>query len=130
MAKRLTCPRCRADNVYDVPSVEAAAPMREVRCRGCGHRFSYGFAPEYVTTPDPALSDLGQGAAEVTYDAATEVAFARERLVRHVAQYADYHDRDRDILLLHLVDMAERLDNDLTSIKRVIDVVAKRGPLK
>ena len=129
MGKRLTCPRCRIDNEYDVPALEAAVPLRDVGCRACGHRFAYGFAPEYVTAPDLALSELGSAhSAEVTYDATIEVGRARERLSRHVARHAEYHDRDRDVLLLHLVDMSDHLDHELSSVKRAIDVIAKRGP--
>jgi len=128
MGKRLTCPRCRADNEYDVPAIEAASPLQQVRCRACGHRFSYGFAPEYVTEPDPALSELhGQRAADEPYDAAAEVATARDRLARHAARHPEYLDRDRDVLILHLVDMADHLDHELASIKRTLDVLAKRS---
>jgi len=44
-----------------------------------------------------------------------------------VTRYTAYHDRDRDILLLHLLDMADRLDDELATIKRTLDVLTKRG---
>jgi hypothetical protein len=128
MAKRLSCPRCRAEGEYDVPPIEAAAPLREVGCRACGHRFSYGFAPEYVTTPNPELAELGKThPADAPYDGPSAIAAAREALMRHVTRHAEYHDRDRDVLLLYLVDMVDRLDQDLTAIKRTLDVLAKRS---
>ena len=128
MGKQLTCPRCRAANEYDVPTIEATAPLREVRCRACGHRFAYGFRPEYVTNPEPELSELGAPrATEAPYDAATEIVNARDRLASHVARHAEYHDRDRDVLLLYLIDMADRLDHELASIKRMLDVIIKRS---
>ncbi len=127
MGKRLTCPRCQAVNEYDVPPIEATVPLREVRCRPCGHRFNYGFAPEYVTAPDPELTELGAAQPANDLDIGAEVSFSRDRLARHVARHAEYHDRDRDILLLHLVDMADHLDHELSSIKRAIDVISKRG---
>jgi len=111
-----------------VPAIESTASLREVGCRACGHRFAYGFAPEYVTAPDPELSELGSGrGTEAAYDPTVEVGIARERLSRHVARHAEYHDRDRDVLLLHLVDMGDRLDHELSSVKRAIDVIAKRS---
>ena len=42
-------------------------------------------------------------------------------------QHRDYHDRDRDVLLLHLLDMADHLDHELATIKRTLDVLVKRG---
>ena len=48
-------------------------------------------------------------------------------LTRHVMQHRDYHDRDRDVLLLHLLDMADHLDHELATIKRTLDVLVKRG---
>lgn len=41
-------------------------------------------------------------------------------------QHRDYHDRDRDVLLLHLIDMADHLDHELSTIKRTLDVLVKR----
>jgi hypothetical protein len=63
----------------------------------------------------------------VAYDSAVEVTRAKERLERHVMQHRDYHDRDRDVLLLHLIDMAEHLDQGLSAIKRVVDVLSVRS---
>lgn len=56
-----------------------------------------------------------------------EASIAKERLMRHVMQYRDYHDRDRDVLLLHLLDMGDRLDHELVAIKRMLDVLVKRS---
>lgn len=39
-----------------------------------------------------------------------------------------YADRDRDVLLLHLADMADHLDQELAVIKHVLDAIVKRGP--
>jgi hypothetical protein len=127
MGKQLTCPRCRAVNAYDVPVLESSAPLRKVPCRSCGHRFDYGFRAEYVTEPEAALSELGsQRTSDGPLDLATEVAVARERLAQHVIRHVDYHDRDRDVLLLYVADMADRLDNELATIKRTLDVIVKR----
>jgi hypothetical protein len=41
--------------------------------------------------------------------------------------YRDYHDRDRDVLLLHLIDRSEKRDHELAAIKRMLDVFIKRG---
>jgi DNA-directed RNA polymerase subunit RPC12/RpoP len=125
MGKRLPCPRCGAASEYDVPPNEAMAPQREVKCRPCGHRFVYGFAPEYVTEAD---REPEEPRAPTAYDLAAEVVIAREHLTRHVMQDRHYADRDRDVLLLHLLDMADHLDEELGSIKRVLDVIVKRGP--
>lgn len=124
MAKRLTCPRCAASAEYDVPPNEAMAPQRAVKCRPCGHRFIYGFAPEYVTEADREPEESRTPAA---YDLAAEIVIAREHLTRHVMQDLHYADRDRDVLLLHLVDMADHLDQELAAVKRVLDVIVKRG---
>ena len=105
---------------------EAAAPLQQVRCRACSQRFAYGFAPEYVTEADPELAERGPRADE-SYDAAAEVPAARDRLARHVVRHADYLDRDRDVLLLHLIDMEDHRDQELASIKRMLDVIVKRG---
>jgi hypothetical protein len=126
MGKRLTCPRCRVDHEYDVSANEATAPLQQVRCKSCPHRFSYGFAPEYVTSPDPELAERGPRADE-PYDAAAEAPAARDRLARHVARHTDYLDRDRDVLLLHLIDMEDHRDQELASIKRMLDVIVKRS---
>lgn len=125
MGKRLACPRCGASAEYDVPLAEAMAPQRDVQCRPCGHLFVYGFAPEFVIEADRVPSeDLRP--ADAPYDSSAEVVIARDRLSRHVAKYREYADRDRDILLLHLLDMADQIDGDLTVIKRAVDVIAKR----
>lgn len=125
MGKRLTCPRCGASADYDVPSNEAMAPQREVRCRPCGQRFIYGFAAEYVTEAERPPEEPR---APEPYDLSAEVVLARDRLSRHVMQHREYSDRDRDLLLLHLLDLADHLDADLAAIKRTIDVIAKRSP--
>lgn len=125
MGKRLTCPRCDVTNECDVPLNEVITPQRLVPCRGCGHRFSYGFKPEYVTEAERELHKDRPPA--VAYDSAVEVTRAKERLERHVMQHRDYHDRDRDVLLLHLIDMAEHLDQGLSAIKRVVDVLSVRS---
>ena len=125
MGKRLTCPRCGASADYDVPINEAMAPQREVRCRPCGHRFIYGFAAEYVTETERPPEEPR---APEPYDLSAEVVIARDRLSRHVMQHREYSDRDRDLLLLHLLDLADHLDADLAAIKRMIDVIAKRSP--
>ena len=104
---------------------EAMAPQREVRCRPCGQLFIYGFAPEYVTEADRAPEDL-RSAVDTSYDHAAEVVMARDRLARHVMQHREYADRDRDVLLLQLLDMVDHVDDDLASIKRAIDVIGKR----
>jgi hypothetical protein len=124
MGKRLTCPRCNAGNEYDVPVLEKSAPLRDVRCRACGHRFPYGYSPEYVTEAE--VEPQERRSPDDLYDVATERVAARERLSRHVARYTEYHDRDRDILLLHLLDMDDHLDHELSSIKRTLDVIVKR----
>lgn len=125
MGKRLTCTRCGADNEYDVPVHEITAPLREVQCRGCGHRFAYGFALEYVTEAE--VEPRESRAPDDSFDGAAEAVNARERLVKYVARYAEYADRDRDVLLLHLLDMADHLDHELAAIKRALDVLIKRG---
>lgn len=128
MGKRLACPRCGVSNDYDVPANEVTATLREVVCRSCGHRFGYGFKPEYVTEAEAPP----QEPRELTpYDSAIEVVRAKERLERHVMQHREYHDRDRDVLLLHLIDMMERMpdhvDHELGAIKRMLDVIIKRS---
>jgi DNA-directed RNA polymerase subunit RPC12/RpoP len=125
MGKRLTCTRCGAENEYDVPTQEAAATLREVRCRACGKRFAYGFRPEYVTESEPQLRE--SRSSDASYDSATETVAARERLTQHVMRHTEYHDRDRDVLLLHLLDMADHLDHEQSSIKRALDVLIKRS---
>ena len=124
MAKRLTCTRCGAGNEYDVPPNEVTATQRDVPCRTCGHRFVCGFKPEYVTEAEPALREEHQ--PEV-YDSSVEAMRAKERLSRYVMEYRDYHDRDRDVLLLHLIDRSEQRDHELAAIKRMLDVFIKRG---
>ena len=124
MGKRLMCPSCRAANEYDVPANEPTATLRDVRCRACNHSFPYGFKSEYVTerepdeTRDPTTSDFG--------DIASLAHGAHDRLARYVDKYTDYHDRDRDILLLHLVEMMQRLDERLSSLHRKLDVLIVR----
>ena len=125
MGKRLTCTRCGAGAEYDVPSNEVTATQREVPCRSCGHRFVYGFKPEYVTEAEPDLREERQPAE--AYDSSVEVMRAKERLSRYVMEYRDYHDRDRDVLFLHLIDRSEQLDHELAAIKRMLDVFIKRG---
>jgi len=108
-----------------VPSNEVTAPLREVKCRSCGHGFSYGFAPEYVieaeldphTRPDP----------DAPIDRATDTAAARDRLSRHVVRYPEYADRDRDVLLLYQLDLADHFEDELKAIRRVLDVIVKRS---
>ena len=121
MGKRLTCQRCGIGNEYAVPANEITATLRQIPCRACGHRFDYGFKPEYVTEAgrEPRRNE--------PYDSSVEPTIARERLTRHVMQPREYHDRDRDVLLLHLLDMADHLDHELAAIKRVLDVFVKRG---
>lgn len=126
MGKRLTCPRCGITHEYDVPANEVTAMLREVLCRGCGHRFNYGFKPEYVTEAEPTMPREERSPIE-PYDSSVEAVIARECLTRHVMQHRDYHDRDRDVLLLYLLDMTDHLDQELTGIKRVLDVLAKRS---
>jgi hypothetical protein len=125
MGKRLTCPRCGASNKCDVPANGVTATLRPVPCRACGHRFNYGFKPEYVTEAEPEPHQ--ERSPEEPYDSSVEAVIAKERLTRHVMQHREYHDRDRDVLLLHLLDMADHLDNELAAIKRVLDVLTKRG---
>lgn len=124
MGKRLTCPRCGVGNEYDVPPNEVTATLRQVACRACGHRFGYGFKAEYVTEAEPEPRERSQ---PEPYDSSTEVASAKERLERHVMQHREYHDRDRDVLLLHLIDMTYHLDQALGGVKRALDVLIKRG---
>ena len=85
----------------------------------------YGFKPEYVTEAEAPAREDQQPA--VTYDSAVEVFRAKDRLARYVMAYPDYHDRDRDILLLHLIDRGDQLDHELAAIKRMLDVFLKRG---
>ena len=125
MGKRLTCPRCGASNEYEVPANEVTATLRQVPCRACGHRFGYGFKPEYVTEAEPEPRE--ERRVDEPYDSSVEGVIAKERLERLVMQHRDYHDRDRDVLLLRLVDMADHLDTELAAIKRAIDVFAKRS---
>ena len=125
MGKRLTCPRCNAENDYDVPAHEITAPLREVRCRACGHRFNYGFKPEYVTEAEREPRE--ERSPNEPYDSSVEAVIAKERLTRRVMQHREYHDRDRDVLLLHLIDMSDHLDHELAAIKRALDVFVKRG---
>lgn len=124
MGKRLTCPRCSASIVYDVPEDEASAPLQEIRCRPCGHRFSYGFAAEYVTEPEPQEP---QARAEAPDDIGIEYDAACRRLALHVARYPEYLDRDRDLLMLCLLDTGNQVRQDLAMIQRSIDVILKRG---
>ena len=125
MGKRLTCPRCAVGHEYDVPTNEVTATLRQVPCRACGHRFDYGFKPEYVTEPEPGSHDDPRPGDP--FDGSVEVVHARARLERYVMQHREYHDRDRDVLLLHLVDMHDHLDHELATIKRMLDVFIKRG---
>jgi DNA-directed RNA polymerase subunit RPC12/RpoP len=122
--KRLTCSRCHAANDYDVPTNEAMAPQRDVKCRGCGHHFIYGFAPELVTEAERPARDLE---APIDLDLAAEAVRARERLERHLARHPEYADRDRDILLLYQIDQVDQLSRDLTALRRTLDVIAKRS---
>jgi predicted Zn finger-like uncharacterized protein len=124
MGKRLSCPSCHASADYDVPMNEAMATQREVKCRSCGHRFVYGFAAEYVTE---AEREPAEPHTSLVYDSAAEALIARDRLARHVMSNPQYADRDRDVLLLHLIDRADHIDAELSAIKRVIDVLAKRS---
>ena len=119
------CTRCGGSGEYDVPANEVTATLREVACRACGHRFGYGFKPEYVTESEPEFRE--ERVEQQPYDSSVDTAVARERLTRHVMQHREYHDRDRDVLLLHLLDMADHLDGELAAIRRAIDVFAKRG---
>ena len=125
MGKRLTCPRCGVGNEYDVPANEVTASLQQIPCRACGHRFGYGFKPEYVTEAEAEPRE--ERSPHAPYDSSVEALIAKERLTRHVMQHRDYHDRDRDVLLLHLLDMAAHLDDDLATIKRTLDVLTKRG---
>jgi len=122
MGKRLKCPRCTTANDYDVPAQEMTASHREVRCRACGHRFGYGFRPEYVTEDQNKERRVTE-----PFDDVAQFAAARERLTQYVGRYPEYHDRDRDILLLHLLNMGERLDEELAGIRRTLNVLATRG---
>jgi hypothetical protein len=124
MGKRLTCQRCAVSNVYDVPLSEITAPQRDVKCLACGHKFVYGFAPEYVT--EAASEFVESNVSDGSFDGAAEAALARERLVRHVVRHAEYADRDRDVLLLHLLGVVDHLADELAAIKRAIDVLTKR----
>jgi predicted Zn finger-like uncharacterized protein len=125
MGKRLTCPRCGTGNDYDVPLNEVTAAQRHVPCRSCGHRFVYGFKPEYVTESEAPPREERQ--PDAAFDSSVEVLRAKERLSRYVMAYPDYHDRDRDIILLHLIDRGDRIDHELAAIKRMLDVFIKRG---
>lgn len=125
MAKRLTCPHCRVIHDYDVPAREVLAPMRQVRCRGCGKSFNYGFVPEYTTERE--RTPLEHRSPSSRIDDAIEGSAARERLRQHVARYTEYHDRDRDLLLLQLLDASDHLANELGAIRRAVDVLCKRA---
>jgi hypothetical protein len=81
------------------------------------------FQLEYVT--EHASRD--EGAASAPFDYATETALARDRLIQHVARYPEYLDRDRDLLLLRLLDATEHLDDRLMTIKRTLDVIVVRA---
>jgi predicted Zn finger-like uncharacterized protein len=130
MGKRLGCPRCGTDNDYDVPANEATTAQRDVRCRKCGHRFTYGFRPEYVTEAEVEPREDRPSAETVDDPTDPAVALAaRERLARHVARYPDYVYRDRDILLLHSLAMMERLDSELAAVKRMVDREAHASPM-
>lgn len=124
MGKRLMCPSCRSGNEYDVPVNETTATLCDVRCRTCGHHFPYGFKAEYVTERDP--DEPRAPSSPDPADVGSLVDGVRERLARYVATYADYHDRDRDILLIYLVDMDQRLDERLSSLHRKLDVIITR----
>jgi hypothetical protein len=65
-------------------------------------------------------------AADDPFDGAAEAVKARDRLVKYVARYPEYADRDRDVLLLYLLDMTDHVDHELAGIKRAIDVLIKR----
>ena len=125
MGKRLTCLSCRSVNEYDVPVNETTATLREVRCRTCGHHFPYGFKAEYVTEREP--DEPREQPIPKTADIASLVDGSRDRLAQYVATHTDYHDRYRDILLLHLVDMGQRLDERMTSLHRKLDVIIARS---
>jgi hypothetical protein len=81
------------------------------------------FQPEYVTERE---QPSGDAAPSEPLDYETESALARERLLQHVARHAEYPGRDRDLLLLRLLDATERLDERLAGFKRVLDVLAAR----
>jgi hypothetical protein len=83
------------------------------------------FQPEYVTEREQPHD--GDAAPIEPFDYATETALARDRLVQYVARHPDYLDRDRDLLLLQLLDATERLDDRLATIKRTLDVLVARA---
>jgi hypothetical protein len=77
------------------------------------------FQPEYVTETERL-----DGNEPFDYETAT--ALARDRLLQYMARHADYAGRDRDLLLLQLLDATERLDDKLAAIKRTLDVIVAR----
>lgn len=80
------------------------------------------FQPEYVTEREPH----DDAAPIEPFDYDTEIALARDRLYAQVAQQRNYPGRDRDLLLLRLLDESDRLDERLTVIKRTLDVLVTR----
>jgi hypothetical protein len=81
------------------------------------------FQPAYVTETERL-----DGTSETTelFDYETAAARARDRLLQYMARHADYAGRDRDLLLLRLMDATERLDDKLAAIKRTLDVLVVR----
>jgi hypothetical protein len=75
------------------------------------------FQPEYVTETEPT---------DQPFDYEAEVVLARERLIQYAARHPDYLGRDRDLLLLRLLDAHERLEARLDAIKRAFDVLIAR----
>jgi hypothetical protein len=78
------------------------------------------FQPEYVTETERDAN------APEPFDYETAAALARDRLLQYMARHAEYLDRDRDLLLLQLLDATERLDDKLATIKRTLDVIVAR----
>lgn len=83
------------------------------------------FQPEYVTEHSSEHPTHSEDAPP-PFDYDTESSLARERVLQHVARHREYPGRDRDLLLLRLLDATERLDDRLAGFKRSLDVLATR----
>jgi transcription elongation factor Elf1 len=102
---QLTCTCCLSENSY-APEERIGDVHRHggaARCKACGEVFN-------VAAPDDAHA--------LKRHKHREVVEARVRLLAHVSKHPDYLDRDRDLLLLHLVERIDELHLDLSKITK------------
>ena len=103
---RAICPNCRNENLCRV--VFGALGADFVRCPVCAHEF----------VPAPAVTEVRHGLDKMVRDADQALRFAKEdtvkgalaRLKRYLATYPDYLGRDRDILLMHIVEKLDAIE--------------------